>query len=104
MFRKAREVARAPSLAQRLRRRFSLGKPTEVRLRGNIAAHEDVPPEHRGSADVEQLLEFLGLLLETVNVQPAQLEALKAKRSQSGGGSVRILPGRSIQPVLIICP
>jgi len=66
---------------------FLARQANEVRLWGNATAHEDVPPEHPESADVEQLLEFLGLLLDTVYVQPARLEALKAKRSQAGGGS-----------------
>ncbi len=66
---------------------FLARQANEVRLWGNVTAHEDVPPEHPESADVEQLLGFLDLLFDTVYVQPARLEALKAKRSQVGGGS-----------------
>lgn len=53
----------------------------EVRLWANVTGHEDVPDGVPAPEDVDQLLAYLDILLNTIFVQPAKLTALKDKRA-----------------------
>ncbi len=57
----------------------------EVRLWANMFGHEDVPASIPPD-DCEQLLAYLGALLNTVYVEPKRLAELAEKRKQSKGG------------------
>jgi len=59
-----------------------LGQAHEVRLWANIIGHELVLPEEIEKDDVEHLLDYLRIILDTVYVQPKRLSALSQKRGQ----------------------
>lgn len=59
-----------------------LGQAHEVRLWGNIMAHEPVLPEEIDKDDVEQLLAYLEILLDAIYVQPKRLSELTQKREK----------------------
>lgn len=54
----------------------------QVRLWGNMVGHEDVLPEAITKEDSEQLLTYLGTLLDAVYIQPTRLAALTQKLEQ----------------------
>lgn len=58
----------------------------QVRLWANMIGHEEVP-ETISKEDAEQLLAYLGMLLDTVYVQPKQLSDLSQKREQLKKGA-----------------
>jgi hypothetical protein len=61
--------------------RFLAQQAHEIRLWGNLFAHEDPAADILSAHDVTQLLGFLELLFDTVYVQPAKLNELKDKRA-----------------------
>jgi predicted nucleic-acid-binding Zn-ribbon protein len=61
--------------------RFLAAQAHEIRLWANVAGHDDVPSDVPAPEDVEQLIGFLDVLLDTIYVQPARLEALRQKRT-----------------------
>jgi hypothetical protein len=54
----------------------------EIRLWGNMTAHDDVPVDHPEAEDVVQLLTFLEVLFDAIYVQPERLAKLKEKRAK----------------------
>ena len=57
------------------------GQADQVRLWGNMIGHEDVP-EAITKEDCEQLLTYLGALLDAVYIQPIRLATLAQKLDQ----------------------
>lgn len=62
------------------------GQADQVRLWANIIGHEKLP-ETIPKEDTEQLLAYLGMLLDTVYVQPKQLSDLSQKLEQLKEGA-----------------
>jgi len=60
------------------------GQADQVRLWGNMVGHEDIP-EAITRDDCEQLLAYLGALLDAVYVEPKRLAELAQKREQLKG-------------------
>jgi hypothetical protein len=54
-------------------------RATEVRLWANIAKHETLP-DAINPEDAEEILRYLGAILESIYVEQARLDALKQKR------------------------
>jgi len=62
------------------------GQADQVRLWANMIGHEELP-ETISKEDTEQLLAYLGMLLDTVYVQPKQLSDLSQKLEQLKEGA-----------------
>jgi len=62
------------------------GQADQVRLWANMIGHEELP-ETISKEDTEQLLDYLGMLLDTVYVQPKRLSDLSQKLRQLKEGA-----------------
>lgn len=60
--------------------RFLAYQADEVRLWGNFVGHEDEGADSPSREDTDQLLQYLGLVLDHVYVEPVRLIALRDKR------------------------
>ncbi len=63
--------------------KFLADQANEVRLWANVTAHEEVSDSVPASEDVEQLLQYMDVLFDTIYVQPAKLKALQSKRGDA---------------------
>jgi len=52
----------------------------EIRLWANATGHDEVPDDMPSTEDVDQLLEYIDILFDTIFVQPKKLAALRDKR------------------------
>ena len=60
--------------------RLLADQANEVRLWANAMGHDEVAPDAPSRDDVEQLLEFMDLLFDTLYVQPEKLRIVRERR------------------------
>ncbi len=63
--------------------KFLANQANEVRLWANVTGHEEVADNVLVPEDVEQLLQYMDVLFDTIYVQPAKLKALQSKRGNA---------------------